>query len=386
MTYIVDLRGQVTLYGQEQSDWCGPATAQMIMNGYPDPAHCLFYSQKDINNTIQAYNCKGPADANANWAADPYGLLKALIIMNPPPPTLGWSLTKDPSRDVVQFDILHWMDHQRYPVATLINGGGQWVVIVAFTSDVKPDGNTTPTLQDITIYDPEPDNTGSVSTMTGAVWNSTDWNCAVQHDGSWLNQYVAIIEPPKAKGSVKIEKVTRIGKEIITPEKAVELVKKWVKENRIPNKQQHALLTRKDLITLEPVLVTEHSLAAEKPKTNPRYYVVPLGLKREKSENEPILARMSVIVNAFTGEFEEITTFGRAVRYLREKEAIAIAIKAMGLAQIPQELKAELMFMPSDITHIRAYPFWIITAKNLTVYVDQLGAVYGRIKPSVPGD
>jgi hypothetical protein len=384
MTYTVDLRGQVPLYGQQQCIWCGAATAQMLMDGYPDPAHRLFFSQQDIYNTIRAHNSTNPMDVNAGWATDPDGLCETLRIMNPPPGPHTW-VPFEGTSDSVLHGVLLWMDRLRYPVATLINRGGHWVAIVGFISDVAPDPGPA-TLQYIMKYDPEPHNQGSSSTMTANVWDSTDWNGAVMYAGSWLNQYVAIVEPPKVKGFVKIEKVIRIGKEIIPPERAVELVKQWVKEGKIPNKQQHALLTRKDLTILEPVLVTEHSVAAEKPATNPRYYIVPFGLEREKTENEPVLARMCVIVNAFTGKFEEVTTFGRAVRYLREKEAIAIAIKAMGLKQIPRGLKAELMFMPSDITHIRAYPFWAITIQDRTVYIDQLGAVYGIIKPSVPGD
>jgi hypothetical protein len=68
-------------------------------------------------------------------------------------------------------------------------------------------------------------------------------------------------------------------------------------------------------------------------------------------------------------------------------EAIAIAAKALRLNKEEIDMiKATVMFKPSDITHIRTYPFWKITFKEKILYVDQLGNVYGAIKLSVPGD
>jgi hypothetical protein len=386
LTHEVDLRGNVTLYGQQKCNWCGAATGQMIMNGYPDPAHRLFYTQQTIWNNIQANNSTDATDVAQGWATDPFGLRDAMMILNLPPSGGHWVVFSNSSRDAVMFDILFWMNRNHYPVGVLINQGGHWVALVHFVSDVEPVAGSTPTLQNITKYDPEPHNIGSVSTMTASTWNATDWNGAVMYNGTWLNKYVAVIEPPAAKGTVKIEMVTRIGKRVIPPGKAVRLVKNWIKEGKIPNKQQHALLARKDLVILEPIIVAEHVVSPEKSKIEPRYYIVPLGLERERDENEPVMARISIIVNAFTGEFEEITSFGRPVKYLREKEAVSVAAKALGVKRMQKEVKASLEFKPSDITHIRAYPFWKITIGERTVYVDQIGMVYARIKISVPGD
>ena len=95
----------------------------------------------------------------------------------------------------------------------------------------------------------------------------------------------------------------------------------------------------------------------------------------------------AVIVNAFTGEFEEVGALGRAVRYLPEEEARDIATKSLRLKmEQRREVRARLMFQPSDISHIRLYPFWEINVEDRVLYVDQLGKVYGAIKRSVPGD
>ena len=75
------------------------------------------------------------------------------------------------------------------------------------------------------------------------------------------------------------------------------------------------------------------------------------------------------------------------MRYLPEEEARNIATKALRLKREQRkEVKARLMFEPSDISHIRLYPFWEITVDDRVLYVDQLGKVYGTVKRSVPGD
>jgi len=361
----------------------------MLMNGYPDPANRLLLSQLNIWNTIQANNSTDATDVATGWATDPKGLKEAMMILNPPPVTATtghWVVYADPSRDLLLWYIMYWMNRNHYPVAALINRGGHWVALVDFISDVAPVSGSSPTLQSITKYDPEPHNVGTVSTMTGAVWKATDWNGDVMYAGTWLGKYVAVIEPPEAKGTVKIEKVTRIGTKVIPPEKAAELVRAWVKESKIPNKQQHALLSRKDIVFLPPLIATEHAVSAEKPKVEPCYYLVPVGLEEENRENEPVAARMTIIVNAFTGAFEEVTSFGKPVKYLPERDAVHIAVKALGIKRLPKNVKATLEFTASDITHIRAYPYWKVAVNNRVIYIDQLGEVYGKIKISIPGD
>ncbi len=55
----------------------------------------------------------------------------------------------------------------------------------------------------------------------------------------------------------------------------------------------------------------------------------------------------------------------------------------------PERLRnadATLMFQPGDISHIRTYPFWQVKVGRRVLYVDQLGAIYGKFLPSIPGD
>ena len=212
--YEVDLSGNVPLYGQESCIWCGAACGQMIMNGYPDPFHRIWYPQVQVWNTIQVNNSTDPADQNQNWATDPQGLCETMRLLNPPVPPGNWYVFTNPNRNEALFDILYWMNMNDYPVATLINQGGHWVVIVGYETDIEPVAGSNPVLQEITKYDPEPHNVGTVITMDAAVWYATDWVGPVQYAGTWHGQYVAVIEPPAVEGAVEVKMVERIRKEI----------------------------------------------------------------------------------------------------------------------------------------------------------------------------
>ena len=173
MTHAIDLTGDVPSNGQESCCWCGAASAQMIMDGYPDPTDRVFIDQGPPNlpncwDTIQANNSTDPTDVAQNWCTDPQGLRNCLRTLNPPPGGT-WNIYSD-TRDTVMFNILYWMNRNNYPVATLINRGGHWVVIVGYESDIEPVSGSTPILQQITYNDPEPHNVGAVITKTGNLW------------------------------------------------------------------------------------------------------------------------------------------------------------------------------------------------------------------------
>jgi hypothetical protein len=387
MTFEVDVSPNVPLFGQESCVWCGAASAQMIMDGYPDPARRFFFPQSDIWDTIQLHNSTDPADDG--WATDPYGLRDALMTMNPPPSPHSWvSFEQANSSDLISA-IAYWMKVYRYPVATLINQGGHWVVLVRYVTDVEPTGPNTPVnLQFIEKYDPEPHNIGTISTMTAGVWMATDWVGPVRYAGSWLNKYVAIVEPPEERIRISVKKVVRTGKKMINLEAAVDRATKALEKFKFHKLPRYSILSNERITNLEPVAVREQvTAAANEVKDVPHYYIVPFGLKGEEGQKERTIHRMSIIVNAFTGEFEEITAFGRPVSYLSDQEAIRIAKKTVRVPKAGRlEAGAELIYQPSDITHIRTYPFWKVTLGKKTVYVDQLGKIYTKIKPSVPGD
>jgi len=383
--FTLDLSANVPLYGQQMCYWCGAASGQMARNGYPNPADRLFYPQIDVWNTIQVYNSTAPADVSTGWATDPNGLTGCLMnLWNPP--GVDWVEFSDPTRDAVLFFMLHWMSVRNYPSPVLINQGGHWVVVVGYETDVEPVDGSTPTLQQITVHDPEPHNIGTVSVLSASQWYSGPWNGAVIYTGTWLNNYVAVVEPPKVKGTVRVHQVERVGPRLLSSSQAQERARRLIGELNLADKPQYRLLAREGVQALEPMLVRDEPRTDRKQDIPPHYYIVPFGVRGEKERNEQ-LTRISILINAHTGDFEEITAFGRPIRYLSREAALSMAATAIRVdPERLQSATATLMFRPSKISHIRAFPFWEIVVNDKTIYVDQIGEIYGKLELSIPGD
>jgi hypothetical protein len=393
--YTMDVGANVPLYGQEMCFWCGAASAQMSRDGYPNPADRLFYTQLDLWNSIQLNNSTAPADSG--WATDPHGL-QGCLQAAANPPGVHWSEFANASRDGLLFSTLYWMNNREFSAPTLVNQGGHWVVIVGWTTDVEPLAGSTPVLQSIHYQDPEPHNVGSDTMMTAAQWYGGPWNGAVMYAGTWLNKYVAIVEPPLERGQARVRPVRRTGSRLLTPAQAVAAARRWIEEHRLAELPKYALLARKGVEELTPLLVREEPpIPPEGPRTRrraepratraPHYYIVPFGLRGERSETGSPLARVCVLVNAYTGAFEEVTAFRQPLKHLTAEEALGVVAAALRVA--PSRLRradATLMFRPGDITHVRTYPFWRVQVGERFVYVDQLGKLYGKLLPAIPGD
>jgi hypothetical protein len=379
--YTRTVPGGVPLYGQEQCNYCGAAAASMTRNGYPNAADRVFYTQTTAWNMIQARNSTLAADAN--WATDPHGLTATLQDMNNPA-GVHWVEFVDSSRDIVLFDMLYWMNLRQYPSPVLINQGGHWVVVTGWTTDIEPVGGSSPTLQSIMVNDPEPHNIGTATSFTGSQWFNGPWNGAVKYSGTWLGKYVAVVEPPIERGRVIVDRAGRTGARLISPARAVEAARAALANlDREANPQHATLVDRAQ--ALDPLLVREES-PTRRSKAPPQYYIVPFGLPDERHERGAGAVRGSVLVNAYTGALEEITSFGAPIRYLTQGEALEIAGSAIGDPARLKGAEATLMFAAGDITHIRAYPFWRVRAGRRTLYIDQLGRIYGKFFEAVPGD
>jgi hypothetical protein len=355
----------------------------MARNGYPNPSDCLFVAQLDLWNIIQAHNSTKPADQG--WATDPQGLTGCLESLANPS-GVHWRERDDANRNNLLFSILYSMNKRDYPCPVLINRGGHWVVIVGYETDVAPLDGSTPTLQSIVYQDPEPHNIGTHTTQTAAQWFAGPWNGPVTYNGTWQNQYVAVIESPVRKGRVKVKPVKRGGRRLISPAEAIKRAKRSIADQKLGELPAYSLLAHPEVESLQAFAVHEIS-PGSRGQAAPAYYVVPFGFKHERSERGTALARAVVLVNGYSGDFQEVTVFGRPVRYLPQAEAITIVAAALQVhPRDLDEAEARLVFQPSDITHIRAFPFWQVSAKRRLFYVDQLGKLYGKLLPSIPGD
>jgi len=374
--YTINLN--VPLYGQDTGYYCGAASSQMIMMGYPNAASRQCFAQDQIYTTIQTKK------QDNGFYTDPDGLRDTLMSLNPPPALGHFSIFSDANSGTVMHDMLYWMSVRNYPSAALINGGDHWVVVTGFQTDVNPQtGNAV--LQSIDINDPSPpdgaphDNPctaadegnegGIVRHATGASWFSNDWQNPNKWGTKWLNKFVAVVEPPAMKGSISARKEAEKG-DVISAEAALGLVAKHIKERKLTENRKFSFLNR--------AKATRALLAN---RTHKGFYLVPLEYEDRRSPG-------AILLNAYTGEFQEIGAFPTPLEYLTEKEAVNIAVCSIRKKPAKRPV-AELVYKASEQMKSRYRPVWKVTMvvgrSEIIRYVSQLGEVFTEITPLVVG-
>jgi hypothetical protein len=387
MAYEVQLT--VPLYGQENNIFAGPACAQMIMNSYPvDPE---YIEQSVIWTSIQNHNSGEPG-----WATDPMGMSGALLELKPPP--VGtWSIKSYDVKEDLMFQIMFWMNYNDYAVTTLVNSGYHWVDVVGYVSDIEPTYGSGAVLEEITIHNPWPIGSGQIETMSAEIWyNSTDpysyWANPVENPGTWLDKYVAVIEPPDAEGGVSFIPVNRRGTIEITNQEALQYAETWINQLNLAAKDpSYAALNDEKRENYGPLLVREGLSFGKTDRDVPYYYIIPYYVKTSAevfSANDAEVVdgvKVCVVVNAFTGKYEEVASFRRPIKYIYKAEALQIAAEALGVET--KALAGTLVYEPCALSQSRVCPFWEIMCKEKEtfVYVDQLGKVYKSPYDSIYG-
>ncbi len=364
----------VPLYGQDTGYYCGAASSQMIMMGYPSLASRQCYTQDFIYNAIQA------TKQDNGFYTDPDGLRDTLMNLNPPPAAGHFSLFSNANRDTIMHDMLYWMSIRSYPSAALINGGAHWVVITGFQTDINPQtGNAV--LQSIDVNDPAPadiaphDNPcttanegnegGTIRHVTGASWFSNDWQNPNGYGTKWLNQYVAVVEPPSVKGSITAKQEVEKG-EVISAEEALKLSLRHVKERKLAERKEFRYLSK-----------TRPTRALLVNKRHKGYYIVPF-------EDENRRAPLAVLLNAYTGDFQEIGAFRHPIEYLSQQEAVDIAVCSIRKKPARRPV-VELEYAVSEQMKSRYRPLWKVTMAEektpIIRYISQLGEVFTEVTP-----
>ena len=101
---------------------------------------------------------------------------------------------------------------------------------------------------------------------------------------------------------------------------------------------------------------------------NSDYYVVPLVSKNSQK------AVGSILINAHTGEFQEIGVLGEALEYLSKEKAIQkFAMQDDGSFPLDANTETGLVFQPSEQTRSRFYPIWYFKNQRQTKYMTQTG-------------
>lgn len=350
----------VPAYPEEAKNGCGPATGQMVLDGYP-AGSCLLPQGKDQSDVWTEI---GLHRMESSWDTDPAGLRGAMMSLCPPPGG-QWSIVPDASEQAVMYQVAFWMTTNSYPVAALLDTNmhntdiaahrEHWVMIRGVVTDVDPTTTTSAgvNLEHVCLTDPVGVNFGGLPILRcvdAATWY-TEFQSVTKPGSAYLGQHVAVIEPPvrhgRAAGREAVLTGTLIGREAVL---------------RIVHAFQGKNACGEPVFGgggqwLDPFLVNSRYRG---------YYLVPFV--------EPDgLVREAALINAYDGSVQETGVFA-PIRYLSEQEARDTAVRFAGAKQ-PRDVRAELVFSDEAGSPTRYHPTWRVQVDGRMIGVTQDGRV-----------
>lgn len=351
----------VPAYPEEASNWCGAATAQMIMAGYPAGSCSLL--QEDIWLEVQSHK------AETMWDADPEGMRMAMKSLCPPAGT--WSIHADTNPQTLMFTVARLMTRYRYPTAVLLDTQSHndflphkehWIAVRGIVTDVDPtaSGVTSVNLNFIWFNDPAvPMGSPAVERfVSGSTWYS-EFQSVNKAGSSYMGKYVAVTEPPEIKGLAKAPREIMKGK-VINHQDALRYAAKWIKKYQLDKiKPYNPLVQAKPL---EPLLVNA---------SHGGYYIIPYS-----TDNKGRLACISILVNAYNGSFQEIGAF-QPTAYLNKEEALRLAMESLK-EEKPRKVDAVLVSPRIKTGNSRYFPIWEVTADKIKLNVGQQGVFFPK--------
>ena len=355
----------IPLYAQQTDYWCGAATTQMLLRGYPDGKEHTF-NQTHVWDTIQRYKVE------TGWASDPEGMKGALN--NLASSHVGgfwqifwWKKGYNPGPNLMYW-IARGMTELKFPAHATVYGHGHALVITGLTTSQNP--LNTPSgpinLINIEIHNPWPPNKGEKAYMTGSHWYSRYFYPPKSPSNSkWSECMLATIHIKQNPFTTDDKHFTQNGPTLIAPQlqekgkviPADVITQKWIKISKSKLRKQDRKILRTHSM-MEPILVN---------KDHQGYYLVPFG---NKKTNESFAA---IIVNAYTGEFESFATFAKPFYYLRSQE------------YRDNNINIEAIFTPSKQCRSPFTPLWKTTSSfEETTYYDYEGNSIVELSPLLP--
>jgi len=317
---------------EEALTWCGAATGQMVMSGYPSSSCNLV--QADVWDSIQTHKVE------PSWDTDPSGLKDAMMTLCPPPGGGHWVVFSNASATSLMYSVAFWMNRNHFPVAVLLNTNPhnaipthleRWVAVKGIVTDLNPLTNSTVTLQYILIVD-QAATFGDPPVerfLSGAQWYS-EFAAVNNASSSYNGRFVAVIEPPERTGTL-LSRRRQVTGTVIPAAQALRAAMRAAREAvRAASFRELASLQPR-----QPILVNPEREA---------YYIVPFGDEKQAST--------ALLINAYTGEFLEAGRF-KPRPILSEKEAVDRALQFTRRGQ-PKSYKATLV-SDGDVPY---YPSW----------------------------
>ncbi|NOZ77972.1 MAG: hypothetical protein GXP48_02085 [Acidobacteria bacterium] len=340
--------------------WCGPATAEMVMQGYPSGACTI--SQADAWLSILANK------SETAWDTDPAGLRGALMSLCPPPASGHWVVYARTNANKLMYSVAYWMTRNNFPVPLLLDTDPHnsytahrehWIVIRGIVTDQDPTTHSTVDLTYVWLVDPGvPLGDPPLERYVSASIFLGELSPVNKASSAFNGKYVAVIEPPARRGIVRVRREIMTGRPI-PPEKAAAFARRWIRKLR--------------LAEMEPFCGAQSARPQAPILVNPKrggYYIVPFARRGEA----PSLA---VLVNAYTGEFQEIDRFSPRP-LLDEREAIRRSAAVLRLRDL-SEARAYTVSGPGIAP--RYLPAWRIETPGGSAVVTGRGTVY-KLPPS----
>jgi hypothetical protein len=343
----------ITNHPEEALTWCGAATGQMVVSGYPGGA-CV-QIQADMWDAIQA------AKVEPSWDTDPAGLRSAMTTLCPLPAGGHWSIFSDPSAASLMHSVARWMKLRHYPVAAVLNTNPHnalvshrehWVTIKGIVTDLDPTTNPSVTLQFVFITD-QPANLGDPAVdrfLTGAQWYS-EFQAVVNASSIYNGKFVAIIEPPERPGraDARVLPVTGV---VLSADRALAAARNAARLSALTNTDSFREISQMQPQT--PILVNPGRRA---------YYIVPFA----RAGSAP---SMAILINAYSGDFMEAGRFAPRPM-IAERDAVARAARLLGRESLPTA-KATLVPTDRDLPY---FPAWRVNVDGEDVVIQQNGGL-----------
>jgi hypothetical protein len=283
------------------------------------------------------------------------------------------------------------MANYKYPSLICTFMHDYWAALVYYRTSDDPRTVTNPTLEKIGYYWPTPSGV-QYQEVDGATWMNGPYNWGLPCNGVnsngesmcgliWNNHWIGIGEPPEVNGSVQVEAISRIGKILISPKEATGIARKYLTEIR-REKSESLLGLLSGTQALHPMLVRELSMytEAQKIKQEVHYYIIPFVQKNEVNRRGAQLSKFSVLINAYTGRFEQLCVFPKPIHYLSEIDVIDIVRRDLRLSHSDlRKLTTELIFQPGGQLMSNALPVWLVTLEDRTLYLTQNGLILGTL-------
>lgn len=356
----------VPLHPEEATTWCGAATAQMVMGGYPNPPGACAWITDPTH--VQADVAASIVNHEAGWTAEPRGLADAMATLCPLPPGHVWAVASRADPAQLMHSVAFWMTVNEFPVAALLDTTAHhgdlthqehWVAIKGIITNVDPTTTSTETLEYVWYNDPglplgDP---GASKFVAGPLWY-TQFQAVAKAGSSFNGNYVAVIEPPASTGRATAVPEVLSGR-LISIEEALAAAERAIRslgEVGLPQIGPFEVLGQARPLT--PLLVDARYGG---------YYLIPYAVEGRQ-------ATAALFVNAYTGGFQEVDAFTTATRFLSEEEARQAALRYLGAAQ-PKSVEAELVSSAEAGAASRSRPLWKVRVDGRTVGVTQDGAV-----------